>query len=264
MTFHGDPAIILSKDQHPDYILDHEQVVFNPSIIDRGLDSFAVTLNLMNIGKNRGDSVTLQISHRSPANVELPPRTLTVKTASSHNLVNLNLPLPDRSDLIGVNRLLVQIDPENKLTEVAGGRSNNQLQSSDGSLGVPFIIAESGIRPLFPPEYAIQNTKTISTVAQTLNPIEPPGDYIFQIDTTTTYDSPMAFTETLADRSGVISWSPSVQALPNTVYYWRARRAQSDTIVWMQSSFTFVPDERSGFEEPLLILQRGFDIINVF
>ncbi|NND05806.1 MAG: hypothetical protein HKN87_05455 [Saprospiraceae bacterium] len=249
LTFHGDPAIVLSRDRFPDYVLDPASVVFDPSIIDRALDSFAVTFNLVNIGNNQGDSVTLRISHRTPTNIILPPQTTTVHATTSCQQVSINLPTPDSINLIGANRLLVEIDPESALVEEPGGKSNNQLQSNDGTLGIPFIIAESGIQPLFPPAYAISNKKEISMVAQTLDPIEPPGDYIFQIDTTATYDSPLLVSETLTHRSGIISWSPSVQALPNTVYYWRARRAQSDTIVWMQSSFTFAPDERTGFDQ---------------
>ncbi len=250
ITYHGDPAFVLSRDELPDYTLDHNSFQIIPEIVDRASDSFHISIDLVNIGRNLQDSVVIKITQLTPANIEIPSKTILVPTVGSLEQVMVNLAVPDREDVVGVNRLLIEIDPDNLLEEMTpGGEANNHLKNENGAFGVPFVIFESGITPMFPPPFTLYNDTEIKLIARTTNPIEAIGSYECQLDTTALFNSPLLVTETLTEQSGIISWSPMVQKIPEVVYYWRARSSDTDTIVWMESSFTYAPDRRPGFEQ---------------
>ncbi|MGI8637798.1 MAG: C25 family cysteine peptidase, partial [Segetibacter sp.] len=65
-TLHGDPAIKINSFPKPDFLVEDPMVQTVPNIISVADTKFKVKVQLYNIGRATGDSVTVQIRHRYP------------------------------------------------------------------------------------------------------------------------------------------------------------------------------------------------------
>ncbi len=250
LVYHGDPAYIPHRDELPDYLVNTSSIRINPGYLHQELESYRVDFQLVNLGRNVGDTVTISLSHQSPAGKVIPLLDIRKRMGGAVDSVSLELAFPEGENIVGINKLLIEVDPQDDIEEVtSGGETNNQVIGSDGTPGINLVIYRTGIIPVFPQEFSIVTNEQIELVARTANPVGEPGNFELEIDTTALFNSPLKTSTVVQEQSGIIRWSPEIVTFSGKVYYWRAREANSNEEGWMSSSFTYSPQDQFGFDQ---------------
>lgn len=243
-TLNGDPALKLNTQEGPDYTFDVNSVQTVPSRVNTQLDSFELSVNIINIGKNSGDTVEIRVTREFPSNKRDTLPILSIEANQFANPLSIKLPvLPEIS--IGLNRVYIEIDPLGKLDEkpVPSALSNNILVDAQGQQGFTFNVFSLSAEPIYPSRFSVINESPLTLRAYTYDLFAEESKFIFQIDTSHLFDSPMLVEETLTESGGILSWMPAITLLDSTTYYWRV---SSDSISpeqgfnWVSSNFTFV------------------------
>ena len=130
-------------------------------------------------------------------------------------------------------------------------------EMNNATTDVNFIINGGDVVPVYPYEFAIIPKDTITLKASTADMFAPLRNYIFQIDTCDTFNSPlMQSSGLISSIGGVITWKPtSITPIapfnPLTVYYWRVSpdsTSATNGYKWRESSFQYIPNKR-GWEQ---------------
>lgn len=240
LTLHGDPALKINSHPKPDYVIETSTVNITPNIVSIADNNFNVSIKVLNIGKAINDSIKVDIKRTLPNDSTvtlfdtiLPP----VKYADSFDInVNIN-PVTDR----GLNKITVTVDADNKVEEMS--EMNNTVTRD-------FFIFEDAVKPILPAPYSIVNKNGIKFYGSTANPLSPPRDILFEIDTTELFNS--AFKKSLTQHSsgGIIEFSPALTFRDSTVYYWRlGNKPDTGNIVWSNSSFVYLPNSATGYNQ---------------
>lgn len=252
-TLHGDPAIRLHPVEGPDYVIDAASVTFGPDLISSQIDSFNFSFDVVNLGRNEMDTVSLIVSRTFPDGSlrELLKDTVVVdrfrKTRSYRLAVG-------GSQSIGQNIFHVRIDADDQADEYPNpaAEMNNELMRSNGEPGITKFIIDNTARAVYPPEFALIGNPDISLKASTTNALAPERTYWLEVDTTARFDSPLKVRQTRQQRGGVLNWKPDFNWQDGTVYYWRISPAvstENPEPVWSASSFTYVADSEPGWRQ---------------
>ncbi len=250
-TLQGDPALRLNPAPGEDYIIDENSVKIDPVIVNVQADSFAVSFDLFNLGSKVADSVTLRIAQQLPSGEEVFVFDRTLAAVGYSRTVSLKLPSLGRRS-IGLNRLLITIDPNNEVNELPppAAESNNQLILATGERGFPFFVIDDTAIPVWPPKYGLVGEAPLTLKASTANTLAPERKYFLEIATGPEFDMPLARTE-IVSTGGSLRWTPPVSWEDSTVYYWRIAPDTLGSIVpelnWETSSFQYINDIESGW-----------------
>ncbi len=231
MTLHGDPAVSLYSQDLPDYKVGPEDLSFNPATISTEIDSFSVNIITHNLGKAIRDTIFIEVTRTFPNDVS-HTRLLRVPAPMFADTFTLRLPV-EHTQGVGVNRIEVFVDAYNQVHELT--TTNNRASTE-------FYIRSANIIPVYPHNYAIVPGPDISLKASTSDPFAPSRQYVFQIDTAHTFDSPMLNTTEITTTGGVAQWTPPMAWIDSTVYYWRTSLDSSHTgeYNWLTHSFQYI------------------------
>ncbi len=236
-TLHGDPSITINTESKPDYVMTSSDVYFNTQ---KYTDSVIVYVIRTNIGKATNDFIFTEL-------------TLTLPNGQKQTYLSRN-PAPMFKDTIsftifinsatngGESEVNVMLDSYNEVSEL------NENNNSSGN--VPLLINGTGINPIYPYQFAIIPTDTITLKASTVNPFAKTTNYVFQMDTIDTYNSPFVLKTTISAPGGVVTWKPSVTFTDSTVYYWRVSPDSTTAkgYIWQESSFQYITG-KSGWAQ---------------
>tara|TARA_B100000809_G_C15140222_1_gene532860 strand:+ start:4883 stop:9964 length:5082 start_codon:yes stop_codon:yes gene_type:complete len=244
MTLHGDPALSLNGFELPDYMIQNSSVTFNPSIITSDIDSFEVSILVTNLGAGISDSISIIISRDYPGAIF--GDTTYVKSfpgAPFQNTVVFKLSV-DQVRGLGLNTFTIEVDAINQYVEI--NESNNTVT-------IDLNIRSGEIIPIYPYQFmVVPDSANIALKASTAFPFEPAKDYLFEIDTTDYFNSPMLETTTINAPGGVVSWTPQLPlTLPDsTVYFWRISKdsISSAGYTWRNRSFQYIKG-KEGWEQ---------------
>lgn len=235
-TFHGDPALTVNSFDKPDYALQSADVTVSPSFISVADDSFSVKIIITNLGKATGDSVHFSLFRKLPNGDSVSVYSKTFASIKiSDSLTTKVAIIPNRDN--GITNFIAHIDDNNKIAEIS--ETNNVLT-------IPVNISTAEIRPVYPYNYAIVNTPTVTLAASTANPLDTSKNYLIEIDTTTLFNSPALTHYNIVSTGGVIQKTISLP-LDNTAYYWRVK-ARTNTH-WNGFSFTHRSSGSAGSEQ---------------
>ncbi|MCX6183195.1 MAG: C25 family cysteine peptidase [Bacteroidetes bacterium] len=256
MTLHCDPAIVINSHTKPDYTLygqngiNQPMVSVNPTEVTSELSSFTINMDIANIGKAIGDSLTVRIIRKFP-NTNAPDTIYYKKIGGVKYKTSLQFSLPvDLINGVGTNHFSILVDSEYAISEL--DETNNQYDFD-------INIRSGDIIPVYPYQYAIVPKKSLVLKASTINPLAPERKYIFQIDTNSNFSSssPLFYEAAITKSGGVVSWDPSddpglanvfnslstntTLATP-TVFFWRVSLDSTYThkFNWKYSSFQYV------------------------
>ena len=238
-TLHGDPALKLNNYPQPDFVIEEPQVVVVPNIVSVADTKFTVKVQVYNIGKATGDSVFLQIKHHYPDGTDSLIFNKRIKSVHYTDSVSIEVPIVSLRDK-GENQIIVTIDPDNKYAELS--ETNNTITKS-------FTIFEDELTPVYPYNFAIINHATSKLAASTANPIVNSRQYLMELDTTETFNSPFKISRNIVSTGGLIEFDPATTYTDSTVYYWRAAPATSGAIRWNTSSFVYLKGGSTGFNQ---------------
>ena len=265
-TFHGDPAVKLHLFDSPDYVIDNTSINTIPGEITAGDNSFTLNFNVINIGKGIDDNLTVRIERDLP-NGESEVIQKTVEAPKYKKSIAINIPTHGIQG-IGENCVSIYINPDNSLNEQPQPQAayNNNYSNDNGDNSFCFEIINNKVFPLYPEEFGIVNNPNIELQASLSNYFANQEEYIFQIDTSELFNSPLIDESVVSSGKNIIKWSPDIIFQNNTVYYWRIgiNNANPDNIDWKNSSFVYLSNSSKGWNQShyFQYLKDEFDGIN--
>lgn len=240
ITLNGDPALKLYTQNLPDYVIEAPMVKL-PTSLSINDKSFELQVRWLNIGKGVNDSMTVEIKRALPDGSQ---RTLLSKRVAGNRYadsIKIDVPINPAQEK-GENRIIVTIDSNNEITETS--ESNNSVTKM-------FYVIEGGIRPIYPYDFSIINRNNISFFASSDNPVSGTKNYLFEIDTTETFNSSAKLNLNISSSSNILEFKPALSFIDSTVYYWRAAPVAQpgDSLTWNYSSFIYLQNSSEGYSQ---------------
>jgi hypothetical protein len=239
----GDPALKINSFALPDYAIDASLVKISPSIISVANNNFTVNISLLNIGKAVNDSVEVKVQRRLPNNNLVTLYDQERPPINNSDSLSFTIPIDPVTDK-GLNELIVEIDPNDKISEIS--KLNNNTT-------VDFTIFEDELNPVYPYNYSIVNQQNITYSASTANPLSGQRQYLMEIDTTALFNSSFKKQYTGSGLGGIVQFTPTnITFTDSTVYYWRTAMVplvSTTPIIWNSFSFVYLPKSSSGFNQ---------------
>lgn len=239
MALHADPSIKISMQDKPDYKVTTSSIYFDQRT---DVDSFKVFVEITNIGKAINDSIITEVTRTFP-NGETQNYFVRHYTPKFKDTITIKL-WNDYARGIGLNKINVHTDAYNTIDE--GDESNNSTIT-----GASVIINGGSITPVYPYNFAIIPYDSVTLKASTADAFSANKTFIFQFDTTDTYNSPSLLTHKVTATGGVISWHPPVKLTDKRVYYWRVSPDSvnpTNGFNWREYSFQYLAGKR-GWEQ---------------
>lgn len=238
-TFHGDPALSMNMHNKPDLYMKEANVQISPEPLTTASDSMTVGITVLNIGQATYEPFIVNITRTYPDGSEDQAEYLMEGCLWS-NSFSLNLPV-DPIKGPGLNKLTIYADAAQQVDE---------LSELNNSVTINFGVTTNKLIPIFPYEYAIHPTNTAVLKASTGNPFADERTYVFQIDTTDLFSSPLMREGQVKAPGGVVSWDPQISFGDSVVYYWRcsALPGEDGDHEWGESSFIYIP-EKTGWSQ---------------
>ena len=240
MVFHGDPGLRINSHYRPDYYIDPTSIQFEPQNINASVDSFLVKVIVKNLGKAIDDNYIVNIDRIFP-NGQIQVTKVTVPSARNIDTVLLWV----RSDRIngpGLNTFKIKVDYGEAIPEYS--ELNNEVT-------VTKLILADDIIPIYPYEFCIVNDPNFELVFSTASAFAGTKPYIFQIDTTEAFNSPLLTQVKLTQPGATIHWKPNIPMIQNKVYYWRGTVDSSSGTPsnWKYSSFLYNTSLPTGWNQ---------------
>lgn len=252
MIFHGDPALKPYLTEFPDYTFDPESVRTEPRLVSASENTFSVFLDAINLGIYNQDTVELQFSHILPSGIIADTITLRLGDIASRR--NIELTLKNYGlESIGKNTLKAIVNPRQNATEgpLPQAYANNQLEIN-GVLGFEFFVTDNFATGIYPPDFAMINTQDhfVLKASTATVPLEP-TDFLFEIDTTLYFNSPIKESGRVNSTGGLITYTPQMEWVSDRVYYWRVspEAREGENLKWSTQSFACIPYEEEGWNQ---------------
>lgn len=255
MLYQGDPSLRLNTFAAPDYALEAQSIYFNPSVVSAGVDSFSINVVVTNIGKAIDDSIYLDITRVWPNGDQTQVVHQKIKAPFYIDTFTYKMPNPALVGL-GLNQFMIKIDANNDVDELS--EMNNQI-------GANIIVQSDDIIPIYPYDFSIVNQQSVQLKASSVNPFVQQGHFIFQIDTTENFNSPLLHTTNITQSGGVVAWQPSIALVDSTVYYWRTSvdTIGGKEISWHNASFVYLAGSSTGWNQSHYFQFKNDKYVNV-
>ncbi|MCB0402523.1 MAG: hypothetical protein KDD41_10600 [Flavobacteriales bacterium] len=243
ITLHGDPSLKLNTFDRPDFMINASTVTFSPAVVTSDLDSFDVDVLVTNLGKAVGDTIILELVRDFPdQNFVDTIYTKSFSATRYQETYSFRLPV-DVVRGLGMNNFTVTIDAINAVDE--SFENNNTVTKS-------LNILSGEIVPIYPYEFMIVGDQGVTLSASTAFPFEPAKNYLFELDTTDYFNSPITQNTVVNSAGGIVSWTPALlQNMPDsTVYFWRVGKDSVDAsgYSWRYRSFQYIRN-RGGWQQ---------------
>ncbi len=250
MLLQGDPALIFFKANKPDYFTASDQMTlasFDNNPVTALTDSFKLKVIVSNLGITTLTKLGVKIKRTFPNGtqtvIDLPAKFNSIYFQDT---LTFTLKKQAGVESFGNNVFEVILDYENTIDEM---RENNNI----GILS--FFMPAMGVIPTLPQEYSIVNEQPLTLSAATTNGINEGRDFVFEIDTTRTFNSPYKRSQIIP---ATVSPSWEINSLitnndtDSTVYYWRVNYADAindPNALWGYSSFTYIKNSPEGWTQ---------------
>ncbi len=249
MTFDGDPAIRLNPSPSPDYIIDLASLKFEPEVVSTLTNKFKLKYTAYNIGRNDKNDISVSLIRELPNGTKSLVKKDTIKGLAFSKDLEFNIDgLGDYS--AGKNIFYLKIDADNKVNEIpAAAEANNDVNDAKG---IELYIQLNDVNLLTPTNFAIVNQLPIPLKAIPSNVLAKSQKYIFEIDTSTNFNSVLKQRKEITQSGGILSWTPTIVYKDSSVYYWRVS-ADSTSInqpyIWKNSSFIYLKNSSEGWSQ---------------
>jgi Peptidase family C25 len=251
MILQGDPAIKLQISNTPDFVIDQQSVKISPDPVAIGSSPYTLEFDVLNLGKNTRDSLAVKIQQKYPNNNLIVQKIDTLLSPSFRTKYSFSLSANDKL-MSGFNRLLIELDPSNEITETpSAAELNNQYKDSNGEQGVQVYYYLDGIQIVHPAKFAIVSKQDVGLKGYLPYIKDMLRNIKFEIDTLETFESPFVKRHTMLTDGGLIEWNPNITFEEEKVYYWRMAKDTliNNKLVWQSSSFVFVKDSPQGWNQ---------------
>ena len=236
MSLQGDPALSLNSFSKPDYVITPPSISFSPRDVTSEVDSFTVIINVENIARAIDDSLTVEVVRRFPNNKDTA-YIFKMAPVLFKSQYRLKLPI-DVVKGIGENNFTITVDRLNEISEL--NENNNRTFKQ-------LIIRSGDLIPVYPYDFAVVPNQGVSLKASTAFAFERERNYVIELDTNASFNSPFKQSVNITSTGGVVEWSPSVLSnMPDSaVYYWRISKEADGNgrFFWKQFSFQYIPNK---------------------
>lgn len=241
----GDPAIPIFGHDKVDYIVREEDIrasSINGLPVTASTQFFNLAVVVNNAGRTTDEPVKVNVRRTLPngqvlelPEIEVPP--VRNRDTVYYEVSNQGL------DVFGANIFEVTLDLNNEVDE--GSEFNNTASAS-------IFLGASGTFNTAPTNFATLDKETVELVVQSANLKANDQNFIVEIDTVDTFDSPWKQVNNLEGK-GLASWE--VTLLPHTLndtiqYYWRTifeEELLEDPQPWAVSAFTNIQNGVEGW-----------------
>ncbi|MCO6482744.1 MAG: hypothetical protein J5I62_08110 [Flavobacteriales bacterium] len=261
---HGDPTLVMNSPKLPDLEVTQADVLTIPQQVTADLDSFRLQVIFRNIGRGTHQSFSVAVDRRLvDLGVDLPTVTRQVQMGSFQDTVVFTLPTQVAAGGVGINDLQVRLDLDPDLIQELDETGNNQVT-------MRINIRPGDLLPVHPYNFAITPDHAPILKASTGDPFAPPRRYIFQIDTTDLYNSPIMEQHVVEAPGGVVEWAPSsIYAInfnrDSVVFFWRCSldSAGQGDYNWHEFSFQHITGKTGwGQSHFFQFKDNAFNLLN--
>lgn len=239
-TFQGDPALKFYTPSKPDFAIEDQDLFISPNNVNAMSNTFRVGLIAKNIGKAINQPLKINLARTLPDNSTINYPSINANPVFNTDTVYFDINQNNLSSA-GMNRFQVILDPDNQFDE---------LSKTNNSANLNYFFASNGVNLLYPKPYAIVGKNTVDLVAQSSDLAIKNAEYIFELDTLSTFDSPWKRSSTI--NSGFMpKWQVVLPNTTNKAYYWRVRlNVDPDKGgTWQSASFTYIQDSPDGWAQ---------------
>ncbi|MBS1748132.1 MAG: hypothetical protein JST21_18380 [Bacteroidetes bacterium] len=239
-TLHGDPALKINAFTKPDFDIEAQNVIINPTFVSVADNNFSIKCYFYNIGKATGDSVSVLIQRKYPDGSTATLFSQKIKSIRYMDSVAITVPIIASRDK-GQNSIIITIDNDQQYDELS--ELNNTVTKQ-------FFIYEDELTPVYPYDFSIVSKNNIKLYASTANPVVALRSYTMEMDTTELFNSSIKTTQTINSVGGVLEFNSTIPFTDSTVYYWRvAPVPASGDYHWNTSSFIYLPNTGFGYNQ---------------
>lgn len=246
----GDPAIRLVKMQRPDYYIDNTRAwvepLDGPSLTSRA-EKFNIKVDVSNLGIIDTDrkAVGLRVRRRfsDGSQVSYSPQYYSYVVQRDTLTFEVTTTEEERDKGQSISTFDIYIDFEDSVSEI---------RETNNSATIQAYFLRGSMLALAPKEFSIVSENPVNFIAQNTDPFSTLRDYVFELDTVNTFDSPLKKREVV---KGYITpqWTEDLPVkTDSTVYYWRVRYAEigpQDDSLWATSSFIYIPGSPQGWSQ---------------
>ncbi len=241
MLYHGDPAVRLNTFSKPDYYIDPSSISFNPTTPSISNDSFAINIVVKNLGYAVPNcEYAVRVIRNLPSGIA-ENYTINIPCTVLNDTVTVYIK-NNKTSVSGVNNFSIKIDADDMIDEYS--ELNNEVSITQ-------VVTSDDIIPIYPYEFCIVNDPNFILKFSTADNFIGNRQYIFQIDTTEYFNSPLLVSEHINAPGAVIDWKPNIQLLQDKVYYWRGAldTIYNNTLQWNGSSFIYNTSLTPGWNQ---------------
>jgi hypothetical protein len=250
MALQGDPAVRLISGNAPDLFTQNAWLAlegFNNAPLTARADSLRLKVKLANLSKTFNTQFEISVKQTLPNGIILDHTPeIRYNDPRRTDSVYITIRRPTGVSFFGNNRFEVHLDWKNEISEVFENNNTAILE---------IFIPDFGAKALFPPEYSIVSSQPVKLMAQSANLQLEPRDFIFEIDTTHKFNSPIKRSR-IVPAGSIATWETTLltDILPSDslVYYWRVNFADAvnnPNILWDESSFIYIKNSHQGWSQ---------------
>lgn len=236
MILHGDPAIVLNSFEKPDYMITAPNVYFEPANVTVETDTFAVNVIATNLGRAVSDSIIVRVVRHLPEGAVSQTFLKKIKAPAYKDTVTFEMPV-DVVNGVGLNTFEVTLDCFDEVEELS--ENNNSTETS-------LLVKTTSIVPVWPAAYAVVPQLPLTLKASTGYAFTTPQTWVFQMDTSDAFNSPVMQQAEIVQGGGVVCWNPTFPILTDSiVYFWRVSpdSATLGYYNWRESSFQLIQNQ---------------------
>jgi hypothetical protein len=250
-SLHGDPAVRMHPREKTDYMVEGPDIVFYPADVTAQVDSFVVKVAVSNPAKATNRPVGVELVRHYPTGADSSYIRL-LSHVYHRDTAYFTLPI-DPINGVGLNTFDVFVDYPSDFVDELEDVSNNIV------LNKQLQITSGDLIPVWPFEYAVVPNSEITLQASTAYTFENSRPYIFQVDTTDTYDSAWLQEVTIVQSGGIVEWNLPFTLENGRVYYWRcaADNPDENEIKWRESSFQYIVDKEGWGQAHVFQLENN-------
>ena len=258
-TLHGDPSLKMYGFIYPDYYIENSFIRFDPiGQVANSEEFLTANIKVTNLGKALNTTMPLKVTLYYPDGSFNVIYDELVQAPLNEKIYTIQIPLSNENQ-IGLNRIEVEVDDTN-LIEEYDNITNNSAENN-------FFVYSDDVVPVFPIEFGITDKNSFDLIGASSSIFGDNSNYLLEIDTTELFNSTLHTSTIKTLENNIISWSPDIQKLENTVYYWRIAKQPSgtDTAIWSNSSFLYLSNIESGWNQShyYQFLKDGYSNINL-
>jgi len=245
---HGDPAILMFQAQDPDYVVDISTITTGGDVGATD-DKISLSFDIVNLGRGVQDSINNLLIHEYGDGQK---DSTYFKTPAPFHTYSASIEIDNPGfEALGKNTIDIILDVDKEIQESPEPEAelNNSLKFAWANEGFSFFVFDNSAFPVYPNEYSIVSAQGVSLVASSTNAFAEETNFVFELDTSANFDSPILMRSEMSSSPAYVEWQPNIQLENNTVYYWRVSPGNVSDAIWNGSSFVYIDSEQPGWNQ---------------